>query len=252
MSIKCGKCGKINENVEGKCSECGEFLYQFFVQEQKKAFKKKLYSKGLWMVAGLVLVTLVIFGISKIPRDSLKPDLKKYLTQLKNAEDYISNSPANNDMLSVVYGTSASETSSKKKTSILDKYKALLSFYSLSYDTYSKITPTNQAIYEIHNMIVEGSKLERDALDNFIKGAKLGYITDIKETKDGGIGWSYSRYNAEYSDNFTNFRKKSGDLHAEFKRKLEQLCEAKGLMDVYGKIYPYDASMKNKITDIYK
>lgn len=79
-NIKCEKCGYINKSEpESQCSNCGEYLYQFYIKNLNKAKHKKIAIIAS-IISGMIIVLFLL--IVSFPKNelSITGPLKQDLT----------------------------------------------------------------------------------------------------------------------------------------------------------------------------
>jgi hypothetical protein len=87
--VKCEKCGTLNESIEGKCSECGDYLYQFYIKQRRRHILKSFGITGAVIIVIAGLVIWEQFSKTPEPSDPVMADLKRYLELMSSTQEYL-------------------------------------------------------------------------------------------------------------------------------------------------------------------
>lgn len=277
--VKCGKCGTINENIEGKCKECGDFLYQYYRANRKKA----LYLKFLGGAVTIILFALLIFFAPKIllksktPPDPVKDDLISYLKQIKKENDSFSTSDAvinynkynlgildTNDTNVILAELSLQEVPKydsedwklyskkvdlkaealRKSKSLRERYQIILDYCQYKKNRYLTITPVTDTVESIHKHLIRQNELCEKAYESFITGMDLRLITNVKENKNGDTTWLMNPSRKEYSEDFKEYIEVSRNEEDTYPRMLEQAILKYDLLKEYKDAFPLKGWLK--------
>lgn len=139
-----------------------------------------------------------------------------------------------------------SEMSEKiiKSKTIKERFQITKNYYTTEANYFSQITPVTNDVEEIHKHLIRSNELAAKAYENFVSGVNLGYISDVKEGKDGYITWSMNLRSREYSDNFKQCKEESENEEKTYFRVLEQLVMRYNLLNEYQAAYPIKGFMK--------
>ena len=136
-----------------------------------------------------------------------------------------------------------SESIIESKT-IKERFKLEKDYHKTEAYYFSEITPITNDIEEIHKHLIRAKELAAKAYENFVSGMELGYISDVKERKDGSISWSMNLRSKEYSDNFKQYKETAEDEEKTYFRMLEQLVIRYNLLNEYKDAYPLKGYIK--------
>ena len=133
-----------------------------------------------------------------------------------------------------------------KSKSIKERFKISEDYYGIQAYHYSQITPITNEVESIHKYLIRSKELAAKAYENFLSGMDLGYISNVKETKDGEMSWSFNIRSREYSDNYKNYLDTSENELKTYYRMLEQLISKYNLLKEYKTAYPLKGYIKEK------
>jgi hypothetical protein len=283
MNIRCEKCGHMNiAEPESQCENCGEHLYQFYL----KTARSNKYKKVMIIASITISLAIIIFILTQLTNirmvfsDPVKKDLINYLKQISIQRNNVYDSTASKQYSRYILGSLdeadtrvilskmklkeipsyddadkyekywkeysiKSEKLQKSKT-IKEKYKIIKDNYQSEAYYYSRITPITNEIESVHKYLIRSKELGVKSYDSFVSGLDLGYISNVRETNDGSIKWSFNINSRKYGDDFKNYKETSDDELKSYFRLLEQLVERYNLLTEYKVAYPLQGYQKEK------
>ena len=253
-NVRCEKCGHLEVHFEGKCPECGEYLYPFYLKQ-----KRSLLIKQLSALTAVILVLCLFFIAVYRTRDTLKPDLRKYLTQIQSANKYIedSNQGAFTDRYEVLNVRLEDinnkvhpyfRKSSVKKAMMEFRFQTENDLYNNKYYAYVRVIPTNPIVKEIHDHLLLASKTVAEAYTCFTTGIKIGTISNVDIKDDETITWRHS-YGEKDSDCFKSKKTVSEEEYTAFMRSVIPFIEQTKLDTEFSEAFPGELEVKNVINN---